>query len=177
MFNPLTWLDSVLLDAAQKFCDKSQRLTGLTKFTFQKWALVAFNGFFWGGVVFSPDLFLVYMGLCQTSAAIFDIRQTEEEEMEFLRNGRLRSHSWVYIASVRLILTFSWGVLGILVLFTGTVTGLLFFYVTLCGIAHLYFSACIPRPPSKSKARELYEKALTWLNDRLQPTPLPAINQ
>ena len=40
-------------------------------------------------------------------------------------------------------------------------------------LAHLYFSACTPMPPSKSKVRRWYEGVITRISDSLAPTPEP----
>src|SRR3989344_1889209 len=63
MFNPLTWLDGILLGAAQKLCDKVQRLTGLTKFRLEKWAVIMSVVFFWADAVSNPTGLIITANL------------------------------------------------------------------------------------------------------------------
>jgi hypothetical protein len=170
-------LDGMLLGPAQWLCDRIQRLTGLTKFVPQKWMMILMPIFFWGGFIFLEldSLIVGYMLLFTVSAAFF-VRQAEREEAEFLANGNLRS-SPANILFVRLFMALIFGFFGGTSLFLQNVGGQLFFYGSTCSIAWVYFSACIPRPPGKSKIREWYEKGLQWLNDKLEPTPVPTSDQ
>lgn len=173
MFNPLAWFDGKLLDAVQKFCDKVQRLTGLTKFRLEKWAILLSTIFFWGCIIYIPDPLNVLLGLWNSVSTLPIVRQIERGEAEFLKNGRLEL-SLTHLASMRLLVVICFGppiIISPFLLPDGLYQLMI---CTLVGfIAHVYFSACTPRPPSKSKAREWYEKALTWLNDRLKPAPIP----
>ena len=171
-------LDGMLLGPAQWLCDRIQRLAGLTKFVLQKWMIIMTTIFFWGSVV-SLGLVssvIVSMLLLLTASAAFLVHRAEKEEAEFLANGNLR-FSPNNILFVRLLLTLIYGSLGGTGLSFQNVGGHLLFYASMCFIAWVYFSACIPRPPGKSKIREWYEKGLWWLDDKLQPTPVPAPDQ
>ena len=170
-------LDGMLLGPAQWLCDRIQRLTGLTKFVPQKWMIIMTTIFFWGCAVFLElvSSTLVWM-LLFTAGAAFLVHWAEKEEAEFLINGNLR-FSPANILFVRLVITFTYGFLGGINLFFQNLGGQLFFYGSMCFIAWVYFSACIPRPPGKSKIREWYEKGLWWLNDKLEPAPVPASDQ
>ena len=172
MFNPCVWLDRVLLDAAQKFCDKFQRLTGLTKFTFQKWAVILSMLFFAVVAVYDFDLVLVAMAIINTTYAVFIVYKIEEEESKFLENRNL-TISPFHDSSERIITLF----FATPFLFVFSIIGSPRSYLCMCSVvcivAWVYFSACIPRPPGKSKAREWSEKAMMWLNDKLKPAPVP----
>ena len=175
MFNPFTWLDRVLLGALQKFCDKFQRLTGLTKFRLTKLAVIMMTSFFLTSLLFWTGTFdrvLVCLLLVIATASI--VFQIELQEQMFLEYG-----------PDSLPLPFN-GVIGRIVwlVFYGFFTAMLFvdpfdFESTMlvCGnvsyVLFIYFDSCLPCPPSKSKAREWCEKALMWLNDRLKPSPMP----
>ena len=171
-------LDGMLLGPAQWLCDRIQQLTGLTKFVLQKWMIIMVTIFFWGSVV-SLGLISFVAGsmlLLLTASAALLVHRAEKEEAEFLANGNLR-FSPVNILFVRLILTLIYGFLGGISMSFQNIGGYLLFYGSMCFIAWTYFSACIPRPPGKSKIREWYEKGLWWLNDKLEPVPVPTSDQ
>lgn len=176
-------LDSLLLRRAQWSCDKFSIITGFTKFRLQKWALMMGVVFCWGIIALSTLVFSVSIsdaiwfcsaGLLYTVSAAFIIRRDEKEETEFLTNGKLRFSPW-HIVFVRLYAAgFALGCAGFVLMMVPTVIGLLEACLQICFVAWVYFSACIPRPPGKSKAREWYEKLLHRLRDKFQPIPVPA---
>lgn len=165
-------IDNFLLRSAQKFCDAFQRLTGLSKFWMEKWLTILFTlsleiafaisgkgtfySSFWMAV-------LVVWG-------IIVVRDIEKEECEFLSHGKLRFN---------FMRTFSFRLSGFFVielpyaaiwLLSGSMENLMVFASFMMW---LYVMACVPRPPSKSKFRQWYEKALTWLGDRVRDAPTP----
>ena len=169
-------LDSLLLSVAQKFCDKFQQFTGLTKFRLQKWTLITSTVFFWGGNVsyFDPAMFALLS--INTFSMMSIVRRTEKEESEFLANGKLFAVPWSD-ASLRFVLAMTIGCMGFLMwLLPSSKGGQWMSYGMISLSIWLYICACVPRPPSKSKAREWYERGLTWLNDQLKPAPIPAPN-
>ena len=172
MFNPFVWLDGILLATTQKFCDKAQRLFGITKFTFEKWVLITGNAFFWAAIACTPKPLFVFLGVWQTIGTISYVHKIEDGEARFLKDGELE-FEWSHDVFMRLLSTILLGFFGVIVLLSPDTDGgnLGYFYLILCLIAYPYFSACVPRPPSKSKMRELYEKAFRWLNDVLAPVP------
>lgn len=162
-------LDSILLRQAQSFCDKVKQVTGITKFRLEKWALVMATTFIWGIIAYKPISFGVVMGLIHTAGAAFVIRETEKREKEFLANEMLRLSAF-HIVSVRLILSgsiFAGSVYTLILM--PNVVGALVTSSEMCIIAWVYFSACVPRPPSKSRVREWYEKMLSRFQGELQP--------
>lgn len=167
MFNPLTWLDDKLLGTTQKFCDKFQRVTGLTKFALQKWSLIF-------GTSLLTWLTLSRMeGFVSTSflivVTVINTRIDEESERRFLKKGKIRYES-LYERRVR-IPTVILSTFASLLIYIGAENTLLSVCSCISFISWIYFVACIPRPPSKSKAREWCDKMLTVLNDSLKPAP------
>lgn len=164
-------LDGFLLGVAQRFCDKFQRFTGLTKFKLQKWAVISSVISGWGATAFLgfPSI-SVLSGLMNTAAWSFNIWIDEKTEAEFLANGNLVS-SLMDSISVRLAFVCILGGLGIFSILVDAGIGGMLFCQAMFLIAYVYFSACIPRPPSKSKMQEWYEKVLTALNESLKPEP------
>ncbi|MDP2655041.1 MAG: hypothetical protein Q8P17_00540 [bacterium] len=167
MFNPLTWLDSILLGVAQKFCDKFHRVTGLTKFTLQKWSLIF-------GTSLLTWLTLSRMeGFVSTSfliiVTVISTRIDEESKRRFLKKGKIRYES-LYERRVR-IPTVILSTFALLLIYIGSENILLSVCLCISFISWIYFVACIPRPPSKSKAREWCDKMLKVLNDSLKPAP------
>lgn len=167
-------IDKELQSTAQKFCDTFQQWTGLTKFFLEKWSLIGRTSMFSflcflllsGENVPLLWSFFVYIIICvQVCATIFLASNIELGEAEFLRNGRLLFPSWrdyedcdkqirrtiwricMLVASVPVFLLVNTTILDYLK------------YSALCTcivleIMQTYFSACIPKPPGKSKIRE-----------------------
>ena len=175
MFNSFIWLDGILLSVAQKFCDKVQRLTGLTKFRLEKWALVVVAICYLTVYVFGEHTAaLTVLSVALIFSIAIGIRALEIMEADFLENGNLNEPCFSVRGRIAWVVVYA--------LLTGPefVSADFADKVFVCGnasyILFVYFNACIPRPPSKSKMRELYEKGLTWLNDQLKPAPVPATN-
>ena len=174
------WFDGVLKAAAQKFCDKFQQFTGLTKFRLEKWAWILSLASTWWAVLTVVDtplviiLLAILSALFCTTMGLHAVRSIEQAEIEFLENGRLVA----FLSSsppMRLVGVYVLGVMGIFnLLFFGR-TGQAVFCQQLFIVVAIYLSVCIPRPPGKSRAREWYEGALTWLDDRLGKSPEPAM--
>jgi len=172
----LTWLDDALLSVAQKFCDKAQWLTGLTKFTLRKWALIATAVFMVAGTVLVWDLTLLAFATIFVSAMAFEVFEEEKDEDEFLRSDiRLTHTSWAADPERLTALAISCVGLTFFSLFVGLsyTPGQLFFCTLVCYLASVYFAVCIPRPSGKSKAREWYEKKFRRLNDIFGPSLTP----
>lgn len=175
----LEWFDALLLATAQKFCDKFQQFTGLTKFRLEKWSLILSLASIWWAVL-TIDVSIVFLflvipiSLICTMSVLRLIRAVELEEVEFLKNGHLIAFPSRFLP-FRLLTVCVFGGMGIYnLLFFGR-TGQALFFQQLSIVASVYFSACVPRPPGRSKAREWYEKALTWLDGKLAMPPEPAM--
>ena len=171
MFNPFIWLDNILRGAAQKLCDKVQQLTGLTKFAFEKWALISAMIFFWGCCFLSKDIPLAGVLLFISSLVVFMVRYIEKQEAEFLKNGTLEAP--LFRMPFRIIVLFVIGSFAFKEFLSADYASKIASYGHVSYILWAYFGSCVPRPPSKSKARERYENGLTWLNDHLKPSPVP----
>lgn len=174
MFNPLTLLDGIQLEMAQKFCDKVQRTVGMTKFTLQKWAIISSAIFFSSIFVFRPKgVEVMFLLIVYVIGTVFIVLGTEIEEAEFLRDNKLQSSPWhnVFLRSTIALVFECTAALSLLP--SSDEADWLWSFGGMSYIAFGYFSACIPRPPSKSNAREWYEKVLTVLNSKLQPAPVP----
>ncbi len=163
MFNPFVVLDSIPLGATQKVSDAFQLLTGRTKYTLQKWMLILITGFFGVDCAFSQKPMLGILFLPWVAIVIMSIRALEGLEAKFLKDGEL-FFSPYYAFEIRFPLAAVYAIL----IFISEQTML---YAMICMFLYVYFGACIPRPPSKSKMREWYERALTGLNDWLKPAP------
>ena len=87
MFNPLAWLDGVLLNVAQKFCDKFQRITGLTKFVLQKWSLIFGTSLLTWLTLSRMEEFVGTIFL--VVATVVSARIDEKSEREFLKKGNI----------------------------------------------------------------------------------------
>ncbi|MFA5998076.1 MAG: hypothetical protein WC814_01690 [Candidatus Paceibacterota bacterium] len=105
----------------------------------------------------------------------FLVRSIERKEAEFLKNGNFVQP--FFDMPVRVAILIGIGSLATVNFVSADFGNNVLSYGQISYIACAYFDACIPRPPSKSKVRELYEKGLWWLNDKLQPAPLPETNQ
>lgn len=173
-------LDAFLLDKSQKFCDKFQRLTGRTKFQLEKWSLIAAATSYWMFVVERPSPFLMSISLMLSVSYIFVIREIESEERAFLARGELKydvSHSPVERSNF-LLFNGTFLLLGLWAFLVFLAPGFLWFCTWIVSVlARKYFSACVPKPPSKSKMREWAEKSLMFLRDQLPPAPVPIPNQ
>ena len=170
MFNPFIWLDGILLGAAQKFCDKFQRVTGYTKFRLEKWSLILIVVFHWACAVIRVDSFLFLLLLIFTSGCVVTVHITERQEVEFQKTGKLRQ-AFFNTMQARLVVTLFMGCFAILGITSADFSLYVLSYGQASYILWVYFGACIPRPPSKSKMREWYEKGLSSLNDWLKPEP------
>jgi hypothetical protein len=169
----LSHIDSFLQGKAQKFCDKLQRITGLTKFWPQKWAAI-FSAVCLSVQAFADsDVILILLALLDSLSIVALVFIYESEEAQFLKNGEISYSQWQE-SSRRRIAVFFQG--GFAIMFSLESLWPLVFSVA-CVIAWIYFCACIPRPPSKSKMREWVEKALAKLNGILpDPAPEPVPN-
>jgi len=183
----LTRIDSFLLDKAQKFCDKFQRLTGFTKFRIEKWLLImiplfAFVGLLITALTAETGVHIIILAFIVVLAMIpvvglysLAILVVERQEREFLKSGKLSAHAETNVPIFRIA--------GMAVFFLSVYTidflGLAIVLALMCCTAVSYVLMCVPRPPSKSKMREWLENGLTWMNGILpEPTPIrvPAIS-
>jgi len=154
-------LDEALLSRAQKFSDLFQRITGKTKFFLARWSLILHLLFICGAIlsIFGEDLLkrppLLFLAsfLCAKSILIWGstIHKIRKEEIVFLENGTLE-FSELHDFSLR----FPLAVFPLLTFFLPPMP-LLCYLPWFFFIAWIYFSACIPRPPGKSKLREWLE--------------------
>lgn len=168
-------IDRILFVAAQWFTDRFQRLTGLTKFWLEKWSFILGTLSYCFGVdsasVAIWAVFLIFY-------TVKIVRGTEKHEAIFLRSGVLllgafnhsllrRSAAFVLFLVDVVAVIFYLGVSSALTAFPP---------VFLCAtfvLAYVYFSACIPRPPGKSKLQEWSEKLKAWARGISDPAPAP----
>ena len=159
-------VDVLLLHQMQKFCDRLQALTGISKFQVEKWALISNIACLWFSDIFSMNVehFMRSETFILTLVWLAEIITIEVEESAFVKCGaiffKLHRCMPVRIASASAAAFIS------IVEFPGWTSGS---FLSL--IVWIYASACVPKLPGKNKARHLYERALIWLNDRLQPVP------
>lgn len=166
-------IDGLLLTSAQKVADSFSVLTGLSKFWLEKWFFIASNMFaiIFLVLVFKVGFpyFLISLMLFWTALGTWSI---ERRERVFLSSGSLlfTPESQPGIRRLHLIINASTTILT-LVTYLEFRESLLFYLTisSLFSIAGLYFSACIPRRPSKGLLREWYEKTLWKINDVLIP--------
>ncbi len=173
----LARMDSFLLGKAQKLCDTFQRLTGFTKFRIEKWLIVAAGAAYWMFAIETLVPAVALIALVFSFSCIFMIREIESEERAFLARQELR-HNINHSCTVRimsLVLYSSFLGFSIFLMEVGSAHEQIWFCAwTVSVLARIYFSACIPRPPGKSKVREWLEKGLQGLNSLLpEPEPIP----
>lgn len=181
MFNPFVWLDSVLLGAAQKFCDKVQRTTGMMKFSLERIALVVILS----SVLPIKDLIpimgsaIAMMTVVLASMLVF---VSVVEERLFIKTNLLRRPvfsgffsriTWTLLLGSSLCFIIPVVAMGVMLRIpkSSILLGGLIGLAMVGMISYMYISACIPRPPSKSKMQEWLNKGLWWLNDQLKPSP------
>ncbi len=159
-------MDNLLWALAQRGCDKFQRITGLTKFRIEKWAIIL-----WGVLVCFKSLkapfdpMFVAFGISAVFIGFCTARTIEYSEKCFLRDGSLLPPVVVSIPLIRmLVIIFS---VPHFLVFPVSITSCIDFSY----LVWLYTAVCIPRPPGKSKVREKYEQGLQWLHEALQPPP------
>jgi len=166
----LTRLDATLLGLAQKFCDRMQQITGLTKFRFEKWSLIVAMMFMWHYSLLNLIEPVHLFALCLTTLLLFRIIRTVEVcEARFLRDGELFLFGFARRES-RIVILLLYTLFELLFALYGAWDLVCEF---VCLVLWVYFAACIPRPPSKSKIREYYEKGLEWLRGAVGPIPTP----
>ncbi len=169
MFNPLVWLDSILLGAAQKFCDNAQKYLGWTKFRLEKWALML-SAISAAMALYPTGIIGLFLAPALCSLVVRRVIVLEREERAFLKNDDLAEPMYGTGGRVFWLLFFGYFACGhILDLQNFEDRSLL--CMDIFTVSSVYFNSCIPRPPSKSKMREWYERALTALNDWLKPEP------
>lgn len=168
-------VDAFLLDRAQKFCDKFQRLTGLTKFRLEKWSLILSSVFYWMFAIGVLDEVLTVMALLLSIHTFYYVRAIERQEMNFLARSELEFRAEHHCSIRTIFLLLHVWILAF---------GLIFAFalidpsgIWLCGysafvIVTAYLAACTPRPPSKSSMREWLERCLIRINSLL---PEPAM--
>jgi len=163
-------LDNFLRSNAQKFCDNAQKYTGLTKFVFLKWNMVLSSLFIMASAICDRSMFLVSVALLNSVAVIRCVHDLEQEESEFLANGKIKL-SFLHSVYFRTRFILIVGVITILLLIIADPPSYLLVCANVCMIAWVYLAVCTPRPPGKSKMREWCEKGLWRLNDWLKPEP------
>ncbi len=173
MFNKL---DTALLGKFQRFSDTLQQCIGVMKFSLQKWSLIMYT-------IFGVCMIMIRINgsLASILIAVFilvsinQILDIEKQESIFLKKGSLMQ-SIYHSPNIRVPIL-SLGIislpLGLLIVIEGSGRELIDLLVIIFFLFFVYFSVCVPRPPSKSKLRKLYEKGLWKLNDSLQPAPIP----
>ena len=160
-------LDDLLLAVSQKFCDTIQALTGLTKFRIEKWSMMISSilwiaGFFAYGITLGVVVFIVVMP--STTLCVLII---ERWEVAFLTAGEL--HPPVGSTSARITTFWIYSFLFLLNVYSNN-SGFISLGIVFW-VGFWYIDACVPRPPAKSKAKQLWESGLWWLHDRLKPEP------
>lgn len=175
----LTRVDAFLLAKIQKFCDRFQQTTGFTKFVPQKLLLLSAALLFGIGIILSGSLIWIAAYVGYFGLVVCGIIRTDNEEEEFLRTGKIYESGFA-APSRRLLQLCGFLVLSFLFSLFPVEDGNGFIsFAFLLFSVWMYTCACVPRPPSKSKMREWYEKALTWLNDKLAPASAgaPVLNR
>jgi len=167
----IKWLDGVLLIPVQWLCNRVQTLTGLTKFVIEKWMLIVMTLFFATYATINSGAINTLLIAILTLFMMYTVRYIEKSEERFLKDGSLEHP--ITNAPLRLMFFCSHGFLAYISFVPSDYIEIILACGYICYILFIYLDACIPRPPSKSKAREWYEKALTWLNDKLKPSPVP----
>lgn len=168
-------LDSFLLSLMQKFCDKMQRTTGLTKFFFEKWSLILISPCYWMLYFSDFDTMWLFISIGVSVCTFVLVPIIGWQETEFLKKGLLRLP--VGNTPILRIICILFLIFDVTLVYTYGNSS----YLWAAGGMTLttswyYLECCIPHPPSKSKARELYEKGLSWLGDILEPGPSPLAN-
>lgn len=128
------------------------------------------TAFYSGGLALKPDPVVIGIMPVYICSVAFVVFLTERMEANFLKNGELQLSPW-HVVSLRLPMVSLGEYFGIVNFLSPE--DWLMGYGSMCYVAWMYLGVCIPRPPGKSKAREWYERALTWLNDRLTIPPEP----
>lgn len=179
-------IDDVLIDYGfQKFAHWFQRLTGKTCFFLGKWMFALSSATLtvqstvflftssrkWESFL---TLFLALMHGLLVWRLETKERSWEKGPKEFLNEDRaifLHVRVLCFMAMVPLNV---WQVLSFTI--GGDVIDGLEALWTFLYVSGLYFSACTPLPPSKSKIRKLWESALASLDNALSPSfePVPA---
>lgn len=166
------WFDAVLLAASQKFCDGFQRLTGLTKFRLQKWAQISLVASTWL-VVFAigPSLLLVSLASVSSVTVAGVIWLDDEAEVVFLACGHPQLDEGTTVLQ-RLFAVCVCAAMPVSIFLSDTIGGLPLACFGVSYIAWMYFSACIPHPPTEeSRVQECYKWARAWLDSRIAPLP------
>lgn len=175
----LARIDGFLLDKTQKFCDKFQYLTGLTKFRLEKWAIIIGIVSYWMFAIWIVFLLVMIAALLLMVAGIFMVCKVESDERIFLARGELR-YDVENVPELRIMNLATYGILllfsFLLALISSAPELLWLCWWIVSVLARIYFSACVPRPPGKSKVREWSEKSVMWLRDQLPPAPVPVPN-
>lgn len=166
----LTWLDGLLLCPLQWFVDKVQQHTGLLKFRLEKWALMTSIAGWATVYVFSEqNILLTVLFSMLIALVIGGIYWIEECEAIFLKNGSLVGP--MFDAPARLVLLVLYIFISIPAFATDDFADKTMLCANASYLLFIYLNACIPKPPSKSTFRKLYENALWRLNDWLKPAP------
>lgn len=175
-------IDALIQSVFQKISDRFTVLTGLTKFKLEKGALIVYLMSFWVGALsgeFNPAAIVTDLFVTLTSIPL--IYAIGKNEARFLAKGELVRSVW-HDTHMRIFFFLLW-VFGIplcLLLFPQKndeqfiVPAIIATVISF--IVWMYFSICTPKPPTKSKVRELLEKGLKFLKEvrgKLQPTPTP----
>lgn len=171
-------IDRYLLSLVQKICDKVQEMTGVTKFGVSNLLLATFTICVWikaAPVLTGVDWITVGM---ITGYIAMLVRENIQHEKIFLENGSLIAPHytkfclqpmWRGIFTVSILLT----TLGDIFVWGKREEESLFLVGSAAFLLSIFTMACLPRPPSKSKMRELYEKALGKLSEKLGPQTAP----
>lgn len=173
MFNPFVWLDSILLGAAQKFCDGNQKLFGITKFALEKWALVLTMLFFSSACLFEGGIVSIFLIVVLVAAVTFRTLDLEKQERDFFKNNSPGKPPYSMYERLFWLIYFGYFAARHFSAI-GDIANQYMFYADICIILATYFNACVPRPPSKSKMCELYEKGLWWIYDWSKPAVVSA---
>ncbi len=172
-------IDAFLLRQAQRFTDWFQDWTGLTKFWLQKaahisWALSLTAAWVANDDRSPVEALLVCVILSVTALATFVISW---DESNFLRNGSLRCSTMLDSRSRVLYLliftTFAIGDFLQALHQQETLRNALNGMAWVSYVLMIYFAACTPKPPGKSRLRQLREKLQERLKSITSPVPEP----
>jgi len=113
---------------------------------------------------------------------ISEVREIENQEKRFLESGEIKYHLLnnfsyrIALLMIGIVLTMIVFSVGFFLTKTYEVRDMVFVIAlmsVMCFVMWGYFTACVPKPPCKSKIRQWCEKAIQWFRDIREPAPVP----
>lgn len=161
-------LDTYLLGKMQKATDFIYDTFGITKFRIEKWAIILSGLSYAMFAVMAQILILVGIAALLNIFSILNVYLCEKEERSFFADGKISLPRTD--ASFRMLFLLLWIVMTPLLLID--FVGLMLFVYAVASLTRYYANACIPRPPRKSKIRQLLEKAREYFREVAMPAPV-----